>query len=722
MRLIKRTNLFLIGLIFLQAVLAYNFLTISLVNFSQREGRRLLNEDFKTIERHYSQLKNQVWADLVHLDNTFFEPASEPTLPRILELVNSENLDYIILSREELTGEELSREGGTSGVYGINLKHPYSDIPYKEIPLKKGRWHPALSLERRADGLFLVGALQVDIAESGENPFVVNLIKEIDNGFAKDLCYNTLSGVILYSGSVPFSGTFDPRYYFEEIEQFHARNREEGPATFFDIEFYDKSYNILLSELDTLSDRNTEVSIAVFSPNLSIKQRFSTIQNQFLMISILCVILAMIISLFISRSISRPVQELGRAMDSLTKGYFPTVNPVKTATEISNLYRDFNAMVERMKYNSSQQIALIQEITFLKTYNEQVVESIREGIAIIDKTEHLNLMNRAFLGFCPEIDPSGNPRIEDVPFWNEELATHLEKVKNRSRDSFSTLCRVKEGKLYDVRLYPLNDTGYDRSTQNSTVMMVNDITDKDNMESHLIQLEKLNSLSILTAGVAHEINNPLASILSNVENLSFLVEDEEGQTSIQWIKKEIRRIANIVRSLFTFTGSDSRTSSGKESSSLYDAWVPQLDHYMKYLLKEYKNVEFVNALGEIPANLSIPGDEILQILINLLNNSVQAIQGGGYVKITSCMEHSGTYFELKVMDNGPGISPDIRNKIFDPFFTTKPVGKGTGLGLSIVYGLVNKHGGRIEFDSQNEEGSVFTLLFPVKEGTSNGTL
>lgn len=718
MKLIKRTNLFLISLVFFQAFLAYNFLTISLVNFSQKEGNKIINNDFKTIKNHYNQFKSQIWKDIVHLDNKLPElvdPARktnlESILPVLMELTSSEDLDFLIIKRGE-------------NVAGINIKNPFTLVPYDKLPFDEGKWHPRLSLESNEESLFLIGSLQIEYEpDSGEYPIIINIIKVINDRFSKDLTYNTSAGIILFSQGKALSGTLDPRYYFKDILNLDSqRSSELDLVHFFDIPFYEKSYNILLSSLDTLSDRETEISIAVFSPNISIKQRFASIKNQFLMISIFCVALAMIISLFISKSISRPVQELGKAMTSLTKGYFPSVKPLKTATEISSLYNDFNSMVERIKYNSSQQIALIQEITFLKTYNEQIVESIQEGIAIIDKTGHLNLMNRAFYDFCPNIKEIEIPHTNEIDFWDEKLEENLNLVKRKDIKNFSYTCRNIEGRLFDIRLYPLRNTGYDRTTENSSVMMLEDITDKEKMASQLLQLEKLNSLSILTAGVAHEINNPLASILSNVENLNIDEDDSDSKTSVQWIKKEIRRIANIIKGLLNFTGSGNNTNNGPSDNTSGQNWISRIDHYMKYILKENGRIIFRNAIEEIDMDMEISDDELLQILINLLNNSVQAIDGEGSIELKSMKKEieRQEYMIIQVIDDGPGIEPEIVNKIFDPFYTTKPVGKGTGLGLSIVYGLMNKYGGSVSIDSLSGEGSTFTLTIPLIKGEQNG--
>jgi len=249
--------------------------------------------------------------------------------------------------------------------------------------------------------------------------------------------------------------------------------------------------------------------------------------------------------------------------------------------------------------------------------------------------------------------------------------------------------------------------------------MLEDITAKEKMESQLLQVEKLNSLSILTAGVAHEINNPLGSIMANVENLHIDEDDMESRTSVQWIKREIRRIAAIIKGLLDFTGSNKV----EQAESLQkNTWLSRVEHYMKYILKENPHIQFKNSAEVFKTISIIPDDELLQIMINLLNNAVQAMDKDGSIELLSEIKQieSDQFLILKVIDNGPGIHPENVNRVFDPFFTTKPVGKGTGLGLSIVYGLINKYQGSVNIDSNPDKGFTITLTFPTEKGEQNG--
>lgn len=704
MKLNSRNNIVLISLVIFQAFLAYNFLTISLGTFSQREGDSIIDNDIETIKNHYDKFKSGMWEDVTHLDNRLpglidssRTMELEQLIPLIMGLIGSEDLDYIIVE-----------QGGSRS--GLSVKRPFASIPFERLPFDQGLWHPKLSLQSRDSTLYMVASLQVERYPEDAEPYTINLLREVNDRFSKDLTYNTSAGIIIYSGDTAFAGTLDPAYYFKGVRE--LKGGEPQGLRFYDQLFYQKSYNLLFSPLDTLIDNTTEVSLVLFSPNLSIKQRFSSIRRQFLFISIICVFLAMGISLIISRSISRPVQRLGGAMAELTRGLYPSVEPKNTATEITQLFEDFNSMVSRMQYNATQQIAMIQEISFLKSYNEQIVESIQEGIAIIDKTGHLNLMNRSFYSFFPELKEAEVPHVSLISFWDQRLQENLELVRTRSRKNYSDTGRDTNGRLYDVKLYPLRDTGYDRSTVGSTILMLEDITAKERLEAQLLQVEKLSSLSILTAGVAHEINNPLASIMANVENLRIDKEDEESRTSLLWIRREISRIAGIIKGLLSFTGS---YREGESSIEQEGHWQERIDMYMRYALRQHSKISFKSTIEPGLPALAIPEDQLLQVLINLLNNSLGAIEESGTIELKARRAQGDeNQVLLEIIDDGQGISDQIVHKIFDPFYTTKPVGKGTGLGLSIVYGLVNRYGGTITLDSTVGEGTRFTLTIPLR--------
>ncbi|MHB8068998.1 MAG: PAS domain S-box protein [Desulfobaccales bacterium] len=228
-------------------------------------------------------------------------------------------------------------------------------------------------------------------------------------------------------------------------------------------------------------------------------------------------------------------------------------------------------------------------------------------------------------------------------------------------------------------------------------------------QAQLLQTEKIASLGRLAAGVAHEINNPLAGILIYAEILKRDLQDNATvQDNIEVIINQTVRCQQIVTRLLEF----SRQSLGQKTlfdlNEIIDRCVDLLSNQSLF-----HNIEILRDLDpELPQIIGDPG-QLQQVVANLLLNAADAMKGRGQVTITSrpAPEEDGVI--LTLADTGPGIPVDIRDKIFEPFFTTKPPGKGTGLGLSIVYGVLQRHGGTIEVNNGPAGGTIFTVELPL---------
>lgn len=249
-------------------------------------------------------------------------------------------------------------------------------------------------------------------------------------------------------------------------------------------------------------------------------------------------------------------------------------------------------------------------------------------------------------------------------------------------------------------------------------------------QAQLVQSEKLNSLGLLVAGIAHEINNPVGFIYSNLKplrdymkTLTKAVEKlpSEEQQKVQAILNDLPaligsfeegslRIKKIVDGLRTFSRQSSDNLERLSVDSLIDSTLVLLSHELKTRAIE------VNITGD--KDLAIQGSptELSQVLLNILMNACQAIRSKGLIKVATqkVMGAEGQdVILISIKDSGPGIAPEVQAHIFEPFFTTKPTGQGTGLGLSISYGIIQKHGGSIEVVSEVGEGAEFKLFLPL---------
>ncbi len=262
-------------------------------------------------------------------------------------------------------------------------------------------------------------------------------------------------------------------------------------------------------------------------------------------------------------------------------------------------------------------------------------------------------------------------------------------------------------------------------------------------QTQLVQSEKMASLGQVTAGVAHELNNPLNFISASISPLQRNMEDlltilnkyeevvdekdlskrfsivEEYKESLDYsflvnetkdllkgINEGASRSEHIVKDLRTFSRLDENEFKGVNIHEGIDSTLLLLSNKLKDRITIHKYY------GELPHIECLPG-KLNQVFMNILMNSILAIEDKGEISITTV--HDGDHATIRIKDNGRGMSSEVRKHIFEPFYTTRAVGKGTGLGLSISYSIVEEHNGTIEVESSPGEGSEFILTFPIQK-------
>jgi two-component system NtrC family sensor kinase len=252
-------------------------------------------------------------------------------------------------------------------------------------------------------------------------------------------------------------------------------------------------------------------------------------------------------------------------------------------------------------------------------------------------------------------------------------------------------------------------------------------------QSQLVQSTKMASLGQLVAGVAHELNNPIGFIYSNLahlreyaDQLTGLVDDlaankldleqAKAKHEYEFIKQDLPRLLqacedgaqrtrDIVLGLRNFSRLD---EAERKEVDIHEG----LDNTLRLLSGELKNrVRVIKKYGPLPKVICFPS-QLNQVFMNVLTNAAQAIDGEGEVTIETIQV--GSEVQVRITDTGRGMSPAVLEKVFDPFFTTKAESKGTGLGMSISYGIIQKHGGRIEVRSVEGQGSTFTIILPIQ--------
>ncbi len=239
--------------------------------------------------------------------------------------------------------------------------------------------------------------------------------------------------------------------------------------------------------------------------------------------------------------------------------------------------------------------------------------------------------------------------------------------------------------------------------------IIKNINEKKQMEQQIAQADKLAALGELSAGIAHEINNPLGIILGYTQLM--LKQNPETSTSyndLKTIEKHVKTCKTIVSDLLAF----SRKGSSKKTILNINDIIKDV---VKFLTNhsDFRNIE-IKADFFTDEELLVSGNEqeLRQVMINLMINACHAMEKNGLIDIKT-EKKDNDHIVIKVKDNGKGISKANISKIFDPFFTTKPVGQGTGLGLSVSYGIIKKHNGSIKAKSREGEWTLFTIVLPA---------
>ena len=233
-------------------------------------------------------------------------------------------------------------------------------------------------------------------------------------------------------------------------------------------------------------------------------------------------------------------------------------------------------------------------------------------------------------------------------------------------------------------------------------------------QAQLIQSEKLSGIGEFVAGVAHELNNPLTSVMGFSELLARADKDPQNRRYLEIIHKSALRCQKIVQGLLSFA----RRHQPERKLSNVNTLIENAVEFLQYQLRT-SNIEVTTRLDPNLAKTMLDPHQIQQVFLNIINNARQAIEGcaiKGRIIISS--ERMQQSLRVTFQDNGPGISEENLPKLFNPFFTTKEVGKGTGLGLSLCYGIVKEHGGTIQVRSKLGEGATFIIELPLVEASA----
>jgi PAS domain S-box-containing protein len=369
------------------------------------------------------------------------------------------------------------------------------------------------------------------------------------------------------------------------------------------------------------------------------------------------------------------------------------------------------AIENSLLYKDQQERA--SELKLLKEFNESIIESINVGLLAVDLDGRVTRLNSALEHMLDlRRDAAIGRRVEDL--FSEDFADTLKQVLGkdgwrlqeiRNIYKLHTATRTNRALVLNIALAPLQDV----QGQTGALVVIEDVTTRISLEEQLQQREKLSSIGLLAAGVAHEVNTPLTGVSSYTQMLlAMLNENDPKHALLQKVRTQAERATNIVNNLLNF----SRTGSATEFGEVDVARV--LDDTLQLLEPQLRRsqIQIVRSYGEDLPRAYANAGKLQQVFTNLLLNARDAIPDGGQIVLATSAAEDGSIV-TEISDTGIGIAPENVAKIYDPFYTTKGVGQGTGLGLAVTYGIVQEHAGHISVDSKPGDGTTFRITLPA---------
>ncbi len=375
----------------------------------------------------------------------------------------------------------------------------------------------------------------------------------------------------------------------------------------------------------------------------------------------------------------------------------------KASAEVMRLNRDLQSLVE----------ARTRQLSASEVRYRALFEGSMDMIFIVDSAgtfEDINLAGVSTLGYE---SPDGLTGVMSLKqFFSKEpdyerLMQELRSygfVKDRE-----CLLRSLDGEEILV-LLSMSANASESNVTRGYHGIAKDITARKRMERQLQRADRLASLGQISAGIAHEINNPLGVILGYAQLLMRGTDKKtQNYEDVKTIERQAQNCKRIVEDLLKFArAADTRRTVVDVNQCLQDL--------VALLARQFESADITVETHLHPDLPAVLGDteKIKQVFMNLLVNAKQAITGSGWIGIETATAMDSRQIRITISDSGVGIPEDLTDKVFDPFFTTKPVGEGTGLGLSVSYGIIHDHGGTIEVKSEVGKGTVFTIHLPAQ--------
>ena len=364
-------------------------------------------------------------------------------------------------------------------------------------------------------------------------------------------------------------------------------------------------------------------------------------------------------------------------------------------------------------------VAKATQFEKLQEFSQNILESINVGLLAVDLEDRVEAINTPLKMMAPIASPDGH-RYNFSDDYEElrgrklsevlppDLARELDRLRDDAGIHNLYRYRVKNGageeRVLNIAVAPLLSKNCDWIGR---LIIFDDVTDRVGLETQLAQSEKLSSIGLLAAGVAHEVNTPLTVISTQAQMLAKqLPPGDKRLTVMEKIIGQTFRASQIVNSLLNFSRTKGAAFVPLDVNKIITETLLLLDHQFKS-----GRIEVLSGLDASLPAVSGNSDKLQQVFLNLFLNAKDAMPHGGRLTVSTRAENS--HIEIEVADNGVGIARENLGRIYDPFFTTKGAGRGTGLGLAVSYGIIHEHSGTIHVESEPGSGTRFRLEFPA---------
>ena len=704
-----------------QVIATGTFTILTFLNQARESSQKDLAADWQRASDYFERIKHSSFTHLISLSRYVQSNWQEVENARsIIRTIASFQMDIdadriITLDREyRITADvHLASPPVLPDIKEILATYPFS------YPTNRFIYLPKENEERR---LYLVTGTRIPDSRGDFNS--VFLIKSIDHEMITTLSMEIGISLAFFVGG---------HFICSDIPRFELPKPLSADDT-RTISTSTGTYNLLSRIYST--DIDEKLHLVILESTLTNVLYTGQLIRSFSLAFLFTLLLSTVLAITMTTYFTSPFSKLQSWMEHYMQTGTLERLRIHRRDEVGFLTATFHTLADKLIKEEKLIKQQLEEISFLHSYNENILKSLQAGVIVVDSEGRIEYYN----DFISQLIGSGEDEVRGIQvldFLNryfrmpdgEEFPVEFAGYPSLKQDvsPFSAGKDVREDgasaaasssvqlekidfhrehaerRLFTAKMIPL------RPSDNTLkkLIVLEDITGVERFWTRMAQVEKIMSLGLLSAGVAHEINNPLGSILSHVQYLSAVERDRDKIDSLRWIEKETERIAGIVQRLLSFA----RSEEGRDGSCRPWEAVEEICSFLKREL-EKKSIRVIkNHNGAVPP-VRLSEGSMKQILLNLILNAIQAVKPEGTIIIT--LDNRQETCRLRIEDNGIGIQQEEMKYIFDPFYTTKKAEAGTGLGLSICYSIVSRAGGDIQIRSIPAKGTCVEVILPAQ--------